>query len=89
MLRRLSSILTCISINQALPLSVFSGWICRSGLFTNLSRIGLLWLKVMRVLVEGKLIFDKLSMRMRTDGDFDELDIAKCCPPANQLRFLY
>lgn len=43
----------------------------------------------MRVLVEGKLIFDKLSMRMRTDGDFDELDIAKCCPPANQLRFLY
>lgn len=87
-LSSIPSIPTCISVNQALPLSVFSGWVCRSGLFTNLSRIGLLWLKVTWALVEGKLIFDKLGMRMRTDGDFDELDIAKRCP-ANQLGFPY
>lgn len=47
------------------------------------------WLQVTRVLVEGKLIFDKVSTRTGTDGDLDEFDFAKCCPPANQLAFPY
>lgn len=65
----------------------FSAWLALQTWFIYKSAQN--WLQVMRVLLEGKLIFDKVSKRTRTDGDVDEFGFATCCPPANQLAFPY